>query len=72
MVRLTPSAPAGHSAAPAVPMPIKDASKTYAAKVLRMPPFQPRLLDRARKYAQDDGETPHPTQTLGGGNLMAS
>jgi len=43
MVRLTPSASAGHSAALAVAMPSRDASRTDAATVLRMPPFYPDL-----------------------------
>jgi hypothetical protein len=46
-VRLTPIAPAGHSAAPAASMPIMDANKSDAAMVLRMPPFTP-VLDNPR------------------------
>jgi hypothetical protein len=42
-VRLTPSAPAGHSPAPAVPVAINEASKTYAATVRRMARFNPDL-----------------------------
>jgi len=39
MVRLTPSAPAGHSSALAVAVPSKEASRKYAATVRRMAPF---------------------------------
>jgi hypothetical protein len=51
MVRLTPSAPGGHSAAVAVPMPTKNASKNDAAMVLRMPPSTP-VLDQTPRYAR--------------------
>jgi hypothetical protein len=43
MVRLTPSALAGHSSAFAAPVPIKEASRKYAATVRRMAPFYPEF-----------------------------
>ena len=71
MVRLTPSAPGGHSAAAAVPMPTKDASKNDAAMVLRMPPSTP-VLDQSPRYARAQmvSHLLRLTQTVGGGNLM--
>lgn len=71
MVRLTPSAPAGHSAALAVPIPIKDVSKNDAAMVLRMPALTP-VLDNPEIRPGPNGESSvnEFTETVGGGNLM--